>query len=200
MNNVFSDTDPNELSNLNTMIESGFQCPSTSSVGRLFDAASALLGICKQPTYQGEAAIMLEAKLKQAIVKNPDLAKAKFDTRYEIAITKNIATENSTAQDTSVLLLDIAPTFKALLQDIDTGVDVGVIAKNFHDAISRVVLNLSQLVNQLYGIKEIVLSGGVFMNRYLIESSIKSLIDAGFSVAINVELPPNDGSISLGQF
>lgn len=181
------------------MIESGFQCLSTSSVGRLFDAASALLGICKQPTYQGEAAIMLEAKLKQAIVKNPDLAKVEFDTRYEIAITKNIATENSTAQDTSVLLLDIAPTFKALLQDIDTGVDVGVIAKNFHDAFSRVVLNLSHLVNQLYGIKEIVLSGGVFMNRYLIESSIKSLIDAGFSVAINVELPPNDGSISLGQ-
>lgn len=95
--------------------------------------------------------------------------------------------------------MDIAPTFKALLEDINAGQDKVAIAKNFHDAFVRAVLNLSQLTNQLYGIKEIALSGGVFMNRYLIENTISALINTGFSVAINRDLPPNDGSISLGQ-
>lgn len=122
-----------------------------------------------------------------------------FDTKYEIQITKNVATENSTAQDTSVLLFDTANTFKAMLDDVESGVDTGQIVKNFHDAFVRAIINCAKLVDQLYLIKQVALSGGVFMNRYLIESAIKLLVDEGFSVALNKEVPPNDGGISLGQ-
>ena len=95
--------------------------------------------------------------------------------------------------------MDPRNTFKALLDDAKKGVDAGQIAKNFHDAFANAILQCAQLANQLYGIKHVALSGGVFMNRYLIETSIKKLIDAGFSVALNREVPPNDGGISLGQ-
>lgn len=127
------------------------------------------------------------------------MAAQEFDTKYEIQITKNVATENSTAQDTSVLLFDTANTFKALLDDVKSGAETGQIVKNFHDAFVRAIINCAKLVDQLYQIKQVALSGGVFMNRYLIESAIKLLVDEGFSVALNKEVPPNDGGISLGQ-
>ena len=82
---------------------------------------------------------------------------------------------------------------------MQSNIDKAIIIKNFHEALIRAVLNCALLVKQIYGIKEIALSGGVFMNRYLIEGTIKALIENGFSVAINCEVPPNDGGISLGQ-
>ncbi len=95
--------------------------------------------------------------------------------------------------------MDPANTFKALLEDLAIGIEIGIICKHFHDAFVRAIVVVAQLCNQVYGIKQVALGGGVFMNRYLIESSIKLLVDSGFSVAINRELPSNDGSISLGQ-
>lgn len=118
-----------------------------------------------------------------------------FDKKYEIQITKNVATEKSTAQDTSVVLLDASSTFKAMLDDLETGLEAGTIIKNFHDAFAHAIKNVAILVEQLYGIKQIALGGGVFMNRYLIESAVKLLVDSGFSVALNRELPPNDGGL-----
>lgn len=181
------------------MIEAGINTPMTSSVGRLFDAASAILGICPAPTYEGEAAIMLEAKLWDYISQNPRAKTSKFDKRYEIQFTKNVGTQKSTAQDTSVVLFDCANTFKAMLDDLKDGLEIGKIAKNFHDAFAQAILTCSQLAKQVYGINDVALSGGVFMNRYLIEKSIKMLVEQGFSVALNREVPPNDGGVSLGQ-
>lgn len=96
--------DDKEKENLLKMIEAGINCPQTSSVGRIFDAVSALLGICPQPTYEGESAIMLEAALWQAFMKDKALYGCAFDSRYEIQIVKNVGTKESTAHDTSVLL------------------------------------------------------------------------------------------------
>lgn len=86
-----------------------------------------------------------------------------------------------------------------MLDDLKDGIEVGKIAKNFHDAFANAILTCSQLSKQVYGINDLALSGGVFMNRYLIEKSIKMLVEQGFSVALNREVPPNDGGISLGQ-
>ena len=86
-----------------------------------------------------------------------------------------------------------------MLDDLSAGIEVGKIAKNFHDAFANAILTCAQLSKQVYDINDIALSGGVFMNRYLIEKSIKMLVEDGFSVAINVDVPPNDGGISLGQ-
>ncbi len=182
------------------MIDRGLNTPMTSSVGRLFDAASALLGICTEPLYEGEPAILLGSLTlrttsdPQTNTDDPSAAE-----RYAIAVVKNTATEQSTAQDTSVVLFDAAPTFKALLDDRMAGVPVPVIARRFHDAFVQAIVNAAELARALYGIETVTLSGGVFMNRYLLEQALAALEKAGFTAAINRDLPPNDGSISFGQ-
>ncbi len=225
------------------MINSGLNTPMTSSVGRLFDAASALLGICTEPTYEGEPAILLEAALgatydnaqleianssdnvsrETASERTEDVAvyfatenvsretsadgvdgvdeadEEEANERYAIDIIKNTATAGSTAQNTSVLLLDAQPTFRALLDDMDAGVALPVIARRFHDAFVQAIVTVAEFVYGLYGIKTVALSGGVFMNRYLIEHTLAALEEAGFTVAINRDLPPNDGCVSFGQ-
>ena len=187
-----------------TMIEQGLNTPYTSSVGRLFDAASAMLGICTSPTYEGEPAILLEAAIGGESNNEAEGAFALGDdeasgSRYAVAVVKNTAGPDSTAEDTSVVLLDAAPLFRALLDDKGAGVPTHVIAKRFHDALVHAIVQAAQLAEALYGIKTVALSGGVFMNRYLIEHAIQALEQVGFTVAINRELPPNDGCISLGQ-
>lgn len=179
------------------MIEKGLNCPETSSVGRLFDAASALLGQCIAPRYEGEAAILLEAAAHKA-----EPFKETYpldDDRYRIEFIKNTATENSTAADTSVLLMDAAPVFAALLDDSLAEVPVPVIAARFHGAFVRAILDVAELVRATYGIEVMALAGGVFMNRYLLERTLAKLQERGFTVALNKELPPNDASISYGQ-
>ena len=180
------------------MIEQGLNTPMTSSVGRLFDAARALLGVCTSPSYEGEAAILLEAAIGES-PQPQDAQPAEAAAPYEIAITKNTATEASTAQDTSVLLLDAAPAFAALLDDLAAGVAVPTIARRFHDAFVEAIVACAELVRGLYDIGTVALSGGVFMNRYLMERALPRLEAQGFTVAINRDLPPNDGCISLGQ-
>lgn len=184
------------------MIERGLNCPYTSSVGRLFDAASALLGICTAPTYEGEGAILLEAAItdpEECGARREVEWEAETDADYRIDIVKNVATKESTAKDTSVLLMDAAPLFKALLDDMSVGIAPSVIARRFHDAFVQAILTQAQLADALYGIRTVVLSGGVFMNRYLTEHVLAALEEAGFTVAINRDLPPNDGCISFGQ-
>ncbi len=194
-----------------TMIERGLNTPMTSSVGRLFDAASALLGICTEPSYEGEGAILLEAAMETAgadvagaaaveeaagVAGEDELAAKE---RYAVIVEKNTATETSTAQDTSVLLLDAEPTFHALLDDLAAGVPASVISRRFHDAMVGAIVMSAELVRAMYDISTVALSGGVFMNRYLVEHALADLAAAGFTVAINRDLPPNDGCISLGQ-
>ena len=187
------------------MIDRGLNTPYTSSAGRLFDAASALLGICTQAAYEGEPAILLEAAITDpAFGGSADAGTAaEVDAdaaaRYRIEVVKNTATPESTAQDTSVLLLDAAPAFTALLDDKAAGVPAGVIARRFHDAFVQVMLDAAQLCRALYGIQIVALSGGVFMNRYLAEHVLAALEAEGFTVAVNRDLPPNDGCVSYGQ-
>jgi len=176
------------------MIERGLNTPHTSSVGRLFDAASALLGIGEHPTYEGEAAILLDA-----LVENADGLDGEPNAPYTIEIAKNAATPDSTAHDTSVVLLDPARAFESLLDDYAAGVPVAVIAKRFHDAFVEAIVQVAELVRGLYDISLVALSGGVFMNRYLTEHAVARLGEAGFTVALNGNLPPNDGCISYGQ-
>ncbi len=182
---------------LDRMIESGLNTPHTSSVGRLFDAASALLGICSQPSYEGEGAVLLEAAAVRALQRG--VTDKVFDPRYTIAVQKNSATEASTAQDTSVLIFDAAPLFATLLDDLSKGISPDEIALHFHNAFVELILTASELCRAVYDISRIALSGGVFLNRYLMEQVVPLLVNKGFTVILNREVPPSDGCISLGQ-
>ena len=175
------------------MIERGLNTPMTSSVGRLFDAISALLGICTQPAYEGEAAILLEAAI------DPDYDSTQAGEPYQIGLIKNTADQNSTAHDTSVVLFDAEPLVRDVLDDMAANVPRGIIAGKVHDAFVNAITLICQVANATYGISTVALAGGVFMNRYLVEHATAALEAIGFTVALNKELPPNDGSISYGQ-
>ena len=175
------------------MVEGGLNTPHTSSAGRLFDAVSALVGICTEPTYEGEAAILLDAARATGAVAPADAE------RYAVGITKNAALPTSTAHDTSVVLLDAAPTLKAVLDDLAADVPAGQISLRFHNAMADAIVTMAELVRAAYDISLVVLSGGVFMNRYIVEQSARRLGERGFTVALNANLPPNDGCISYGQ-
>jgi len=177
------------------MIEGGLNTPHTSSVGRLFDAVSALLGVCTEPTYEGEPAILLDAVRAES----GDEEAGSEKERYAIAVTKNAATETSTAHDTSVVLLDAEPTVRAVLDDLAQGVPIPTISERFHNAMVDAIVQISELARAMYDINLAALSGGCFMNRYLVEQAAARLGKAGFTVALNASLPPNDGCVSYGQ-
>lgn len=172
-----------------TMIERGINSPRTSSMGRLFDAAAAILGICDKATYEGEPAIELEAAAWRALGSE------------SICPTGNMAsfsvTESSSPDDCHVL--NSRPLFEALLEGIRAGVPAGRLALDFHDAVARASARIANEICAREGLDTVVLSGGVFMNRLLLQLLTHELKDAGLAVLVPHTVPANDGCIAYGQ-
>ena len=172
-----------------TMIERGINSPRTSSMGRLFDAAAAILGICDKATYEGEPAIEFEAAAWRAL------------SSESACPTGNMAsfsvTESSRPDDCHVL--NSRPLFEALLEGIRTGVPAGKLALDFHIAIARASARIASEICAREGIDIVALSGGVFMNRLLLRLLTRELKDAGLAVLVPHTVPVNDGCIAYGQ-
>lgn len=172
-----------------TMIERGINSPRTSSMGRLFDAAAAILGICDKATYEGEPAIELEAAAWRAF------------SSESACPTGNMAsfsvTESSRPDDCHVL--NSRPLFEALLEGIRTGVPAGKLALDFHVTIARASARIASEICVREDLDTVALSGGVFMNRLLLQLLTHELKDAGLAVLIPHAVPVNDGCIAYGQ-
>lgn len=172
-----------------TMIERGINSPRTSSMGRLFDAAAAILGICDKATYEGEPAIEFEAAAWRAL------------SSESACPTGNMAsfsvTESSRPDDCHVL--NSRPLFEALLEGIRTGVPAGKLALEFHIAITRSSARIAREICAREGLDTVALSGGVFMNRLLLRLLTRELKDAGLAVLVPHTVPVNDGCIAYGQ-
>lgn len=172
-----------------TMIERGINSPRTSSMGRLFDAAAAILGICDKATYEGEPAIELEAAAWRAF------------SSESACPTGNMAsfsvTESSRPDDCHVL--NSRPLFEALLEGIRTGVPAGKLALDFHVTIARSSARIAREICAREGLDTVALSGGVFMNRLLLQLLTRELKSMGLTVLIPRSVPVNDGCIAYGQ-
>lgn len=172
-----------------TMIERGINSPHTSSMGRLFDAAAAILGICDKATYEGEPAIEFEAAAWRAL------------SSESACPTGNMAsfsvTESSRPDDCHVL--NSRPLFEALLEGIRTGVPAGRLALGFHIAIARSSARIAREICAREGIDTVALSGGVFMNRLLLQLLTRELKSMGLTVLVPHSVPVNDGCIAYGQ-
>lgn len=172
-----------------TMIERGINSPRTSSMGRLFDAAAAILGICGQATYEGEPAIELEAAAWRVL------------DSESICPTGNMASfsvaESSRPDDCHVL--NSRPLFEALLEGIRAGVPAGRLALDFHVTIARASARIAREICAREGLDTVALSGGVFMNRLLLQLLTHELKDAGLAVLVPHSVPVNDGCIAYGQ-
>ena len=142
-----------------TMIERGINSPRTSSMGRLFDAAAAILGICDKATYEGEPAIELEAAAWRAFS-----SESACPTGNMVSFS---VTESSRPDDCHVL--NSRPLFEALLEGIRTGVPAGKLALDFHVTIARSSARIAREICAREGIDTVALSGGVFMNRLLLQ-------------------------------
>ncbi len=168
-----------------TMIERGINSPRTSSMGRLFDAAAAILGICGKATYEGEPAIELEAAAWCALDGKP----VRLDGNHTGVFTS--------ADDSPTL--DPQPLIEALLNGIEAGAPADKLALDFHIAIARASARIASEICAREGIDTVALSGGVFMNRLLLRLLTRKLEDAGLTVLVPRTVPVNDGCIAYGQ-
>jgi len=146
----------------------------TTSVGRLFDAAAALLGFGREVTFEGQAAIWLEQRARSAPVTEP----------YSFPCVGGE--------------LDFRPLLLAVAQDRARGRDVREIARSFQRGIAQGLSDALSFIARSEGLDTVVLSGGVFQNELLLED-LKSLMNGRLQVWTNHAVPPNDGGISLGQ-
>lgn len=179
---------PGEAALVASMIDTGLNSPSTTSMGRLFDAVASLIGVADDARYEGEAAILLEA----AITNDPEAADEP-DPRYRFEIA---AVDDCPSQAHAI---GFDPLLEAVLDDVAEHVVPGIIARRFHLAIVELIVALSQRYLPLSSDRQVALCGGVFMNRFILEHVLPALVDRGIRPLISYELPANDGAVSYGQ-
>lgn len=172
-----------------TMIERGINSPRTSSMGRLFDAAAAILGICGQATYEGEPAIELEAAAWRAL--DGKIARFPDDN-------VGYSTSGPSWLD-GPDVLDQKALFEALLEGIEAGAPADRLALDFHVTVARSSARIASEICAREGIGTVALSGGVFMNRLLLQLLTRELKYAGLAVLVPHTVPVNDGCIAYGQ-
>ncbi len=166
---------------LKAALENCVNTHESASMGRLFDAVSAMLGVCAYNRYEGECAIRLENLAAQAIKQEIRPIKMAFD----------IAKENG------VLLADAKPVFARLLNIREH--EKAAFALGFHYAVADMALCICVKLRDKYDIDAVAISGGVFQNRILLRELLEKLTAAGFSAYTNEAVPVNDGGICLGQ-
>lgn len=154
----------------------GLNTPLTSSAGRLFDVAAAILGICTHSRYEGQAAMELEFAAQDA---------AGRVLPYGIS-------------ENTILELDFRPCFLAMIEALSRGEKREVLAASFHQTMAAATAEMARRLAILTGIKTVALSGGVFQNVTLL-LKVKQLLEAQFAVLMHRRIPPNDGGVALGQ-
>lgn len=165
------------LAILKAMAERDINSPLTSSIGRLFDAVAALLDICReQVTYEGQAAIELEACVDATLY--PQVQ------GYPFAFNDD--------------QFDPSPMWQALLADLAAGQSRAVIATRFHKGLAQSLVEIASRLAKQHQLTTVVLSGGVFQNRFLLEAVYAGLQDQ-LTVLRHRQVPANDGGLTLGQ-
>ena len=162
------------LSVIQQMLSKGVNSPLTSSVGRLFDAVAAITGLRQSIRFEGQAAMELEFAL----------AGVKCDESYPIEISEE-----------HPMIVDWAPMMFEIIQDLQLNTAVGLISAKFHNTLTDIILSVARKVRE----HRVVLTGGCFQNKYLLERTVRRLESEGFKPYWHQRIPPNDGGIALGQ-
>jgi hydrogenase maturation protein HypF len=176
---------------LTAMLERGLNSPRCSSVGRLFDAVAALVGLRQKMGFEGQAAMELEFAAESVVT----------DAAYELAIDNGrwpMANSNGKSDipnPKSEIVLDWARMIEAILADVAQGVGVDEIAAKFHNTLVEAIVSVAKKA----GCLRVALSGGCFQNRYLTERTVRRLRAEGFQPYWHQRVPPNDAGIALGQ-
>ncbi|MBR5429188.1 MAG: carbamoyltransferase HypF [Firmicutes bacterium] len=172
---------PEEWPLLLNACRAGINSPLSSGMGRLFDAAAALSGLCPTVSYEGQAAVEFEQCLEQA------------DPRYCPAYGFDLVAEEGG------LVLDWRPLIRDLIRGRLVGSPPPVLALGFHRALAAACLELCRRLREDCGLNDVALSGGCWQNVWLLEEVKRQLTAAGFHVMTNRGVPCNDGGLSYGQ-
>lgn len=169
------------LAALRQQVARGVNAPLTSSMGRLFDAVAALMGVRSSVTYEAQAAIELEMLAIGA--------RGEGGAGYPVPLDR---TEEG-------WVARLGPLFRALLGDIARGEDPGAIARRFHLSVVRLTADLCRRIAGETGLDVVALSGGCFQNRLLLGETVTALRGQELRVLLHHQVPANDGGLSLGQ-
>jgi hydrogenase maturation protein HypF len=172
-----------ELSVLRNQLTRQVACVRTTSMGRLFDAVSSLVGVCHRAGYEAQAALELEAAATEAWGTDGEAYPFGFDR----------------PAGTGGWGIDTTPTLRALLADRRRHTPVPLLAARFHRGVARAVAEICRRARAATGLATVALTGGVFANALLEEESAALLAADGFTVLRHREVPPNDGGLALGQ-
>ncbi len=179
-----------EIGIIKRQIASGLNSPLTSSMGRLFDAVSALMNIRGEIDYEGQAAVELEmAAYPCHCEEHSDEAISNDKENYPYCIIV----------DGRMRIVQLRDLLSAIIEDLEQGISSGRISVRFHNTIAKMTGEMCRLIADETGINQVALSGGVFQNRLLLRKTIKLLENSGFQVFTHRQVPCNDGGISLGQ-
>jgi hydrogenase maturation protein HypF len=194
---AFLDQKPRQI--LNQMLEKGINSPLASSCGRLFDAVAAAIGICREESsYEGQAAMEMSAIVDMNILNNDEeivgypFAIGIVDTKQELGM-------GEVKSNAPKFYLEPQPMWEKLLADLQKNIPKSVMAAKFHKGLGIAIANLVFQLRCENVIDCVVLTGGVFQNRILLERVSNCLQSAGMRVLTHSLVPPNDGGISLGQ-
>jgi hydrogenase maturation protein HypF len=164
-------------------LETGLGCVPTSSMGRLFDAVSALAGVRQVADYEAQAAVELEGVARSGGTDDP---------RYRFAFPGPNAGQ-------SPLQIDSAPVIASIVSDLRAGIDAAGISTRFHSAVVDLAVECARRARVDTGLTTVALSGGVFQNSLLLGSLCNALRHNDFTVLRHHRVPPNDGGLALGQ-
>jgi len=171
-------------------IERKINSPLSSSMGRLFDAISALLGIRGEIDYEGQAAVELEmAAYSSVIARELDEAISGNNESYPYRIV----------EDEGIRVVRLRDLLSAVIEDLQQGISNGRISVKFHNTVAQMTNEMCHLIADETGIRQVALSGGVFQNRLLLRKTVSLLESSGFQVFTHRQVPCNDGGVSLGQ-
>jgi hydrogenase maturation protein HypF len=174
-----------DLATVRTMLERRLNSPLTSSAGRLFDAVAAIAGVRTHVSYEGQAAIELEALAT--------------DVPPDMAYPFELSAERPDPGARAVHVIDTRPLIRAVAQDAATGVGSARIARRFHSTVVEIVAAVCTRLRAETGLDAVVLSGGVFVNALLTSEVCARLRGDGFRAYRHRLVPPNDGGLALGQ-
>jgi hydrogenase maturation protein HypF len=193
---------PQELKLLRSMLQKGVNSPRTSSVGRLFDAIASLLGLCQQSTFEGEAAMQLESALEGGIHTDETYpyelsqdAAGTWILNWQPILVSILDDLGKNPNSKSPKLGGFRGRVQSAVKPIQHQNQIGEIAAKFHNTLVEMIVAIAHQV----GIEQVLLTGGCFQNRYLLERSIQRLREESFAPHWHHRIPPNDGGIAAGQ-
>ena len=180
-----------EMDIIKRQIEKKINSPVTSSMGRLFDAISALLGIRGEIDYEGQAAVELEMAAYSAVI-----ARGVSD---EVINSGQESYPYVIVEDEGMRIIRLKDLLAAVMEDLQHGVPTGRISVEFHNTVARMINEMCRLIADETGVAQVALSGGVFQNRLLLREAVSLLEGSGLQVLTHRQVPCNDGDVSLGQ-